>query len=62
MKRFEIWAQFDDGITAKVETHKSAEHAQAAIDAMENEDRNDLACSYGFPHGIPAYSIKEVRA
>ena len=60
MKRFEIWAAFEDGITAKVETHKSVKHAQAVIDAMDNQNRRDIAEGYGFPHGAPNYSIREV--
>lgn len=59
MKRFEIWASFEDGITVKVETHKSAKRAQIAIDAMDNANERDIAEGYGFPHGVPAYYIKE---
>lgn len=60
MKRFEIWAAFEDGITAKVETHKSVKRAQAAIDAMDNQNRRDIAEGYGFPHGVPTYFIKSI--
>lgn len=45
MKRFEIWAEFPDGCEAKV-------------DAMNAANRNDTACGYGFPHGVPAYTIR----
>jgi hypothetical protein len=58
MKKFEIWAKFEDGVEAKVETHKSLKSAQAAVDAMNNHNRNDLACGYGFPHGVPTYEIR----
>ena len=58
MKKFEVWAKFEDGIEAKVEIHKSFKAAQAAIDAMDNKNRNDLANGYGFPHGIPTYFVK----
>ena len=59
MKHFQIWASFPDGTTAKVEAHTSAKRAQAAIDAMDNANRRDLAEGYGFPHGVPTYSIRE---
>lgn len=59
MKRFEIWAEFTDGIETKVETHKSIKRAQNAVDAMNAENRNDIACGYGFPHGVPTYTIRE---
>lgn len=58
MKKFEIWAQFPDGSEAKVETHKSVKGAQAAIDAMNNHNRVEASIGYGFPHGIPTYTIK----
>lgn len=58
MKRFEIWAEFLDGIETKVETHKSVKRAQNAVDAMNAANRNDTACGYGFPHGVPAYTIR----
>lgn len=58
MKKFEIWATFEDGIEIKVETHKTAKNAQTAIDAMNNQNRRDLAVGYGFPHGVPTYSIR----
>jgi len=58
MKKFEIWATFEDGLEVKVETHKRMEHAQAAIDAMNNHNRVDLATGAGFPHGVPSYSIR----
>lgn len=57
-KKFEIWATFENGKTVKVEVHKSLRSAQAAIDAMNNRNRNDLAEGYGFPCGVPSYSIK----
>ena len=34
MKRFEIWATFENGMTAKVETHKRMKSAELAVDAM----------------------------
>ena len=58
MKRFEIWAEFTDGIETKVETHKNVKRAQNAVDAMNAENRRDLAEGYGFPHGVPAYTIR----
>lgn len=58
MKKFEIWATFEDGLVVKVEAHKTAKNAQTAIDAMTNRDRRDLAVGYGFPHGVPTYSIQ----
>ena len=60
MNKFEIWASFPDGIEAKVETHTSAKRAQIAIDAMDNANRRDIAEGYGFPHGVPKYSIRTV--
>lgn len=58
MKRFEIWAKFEDGIEAKVEVHKNRRAAQAAIDHMNASNQNDLAAGYGFPHGVPTYEIR----
>ena len=58
--RYEIWATFEDGITARVESHKSMRNAEAAIGAMEHMNRADLADGCGFPHGVPTYSIKKV--
>ena len=59
MKKFEVWARFEDGIQAKVETHTSLMRAQNAIDAMNNQNRHELAEGYGFTHGIPTYYIIE---
>lgn len=61
MKRFEIWAEFTDGIETKVETHKNVKRAQNAVDAMNAANRNDIACGYGFPHGVPHYRIRAVQ-
>ena len=61
MKKFEIWATFENGLTVKVETHKSKEAAQSAIDAMNNHIKNDLAVGYGYPYGIPTYTIKYIH-
>ena len=58
MKKYEIWARFEDGLEVKVEIHKSAKTAQTAIDAMNNKNRNDLMVGYGFPHGVPTYTIR----
>ena len=58
MKKFEIWATFGNGLTVKVETHKTKKAAQSAIDAMNNHIRNDLAVGYGYPYGVPTYSIR----
>lgn len=58
MKKFEIWASFEDGIEVKVETHKTMRCAQSAIDAMEHANKLDIAEGYGFPHGVPVYSIR----
>lgn len=58
MKKFEIWAKFEDGLEVKVETQTSVKRAQNAIDEMNSHNRNDLACGYGFPHGVPTYEIR----
>lgn len=58
MKKFEIWATFEDGIECKVETHKNKKRAELAIEAMNAKNKNDFAIGYGFPHGVPVYSIR----
>lgn len=55
---FEIWALFENGMEVKVETRKSLKSAQAAIDAMDRANLNDIAEGYGFPYGVPAYIIR----
>lgn len=60
MKRFEIWATFENGMTAKVETHKRMKSAELAVDAMNCKNLNDVAQGYGFPCGVPTYSIKTI--
>ena len=60
MKRFEIWATFENGMSAKVETHKRMKSAELAVDAMNSKNLNDVAQGYGFPYGVPAYSIKTI--
>ena len=57
MKKFEIWAKFEDGIEVMVEIHKNIDCARNAVDAMNGRNRNDLACGYGFPHGVPTYYL-----
>lgn len=57
-KRFEIWATFENGKEVRMETHKTMKSAQAAVDAMDNRNQRDLAEGYGFPCGVPAYSIR----
>lgn len=58
--RFEIWADFASGASVKVETHKREKDAMNAVDAMNNHNMRELAAGYGFPHGVPAYTIKRV--
>lgn len=58
--RFEVWADFEDGMTARVESHKRERDALNAVDAMNNHNKRDIAAGYGFPHGVPAYTIKRV--
>lgn len=57
-RKFEIWATFENGKSVKVEVHKNLRSAQSAVDAMDHKNRIDLACGYGFPCGLPTYSIK----
>lgn len=61
MKRFEIWAEFPDGCEAKVESRKSLKQASNAVDAMNAANRNDIACGYGFPHGVPEYIVRAAQ-
>lgn len=61
MKRFEIWAEFPDGFEAKVESRKSLKQASNAVDAMNAANRNDIACGYGFPHGVPEYIVRAAQ-
>ena len=58
MKKFEIWATFENGMTVKVETHKTKKSALSAIDAMKAHNRHDLVVGYGFPYEVPTYTIK----
>lgn len=58
-RKFEIIAIFPNGKKAKVETHKNIKTAQAAVDAMNNKNKNDLALGAGFPQGVPTYNIME---
>ena len=58
MKKFEIWATFENGMAVKVEIHKTKKSALSAIDAMNAHNRHDLAVGYGFPYGVPTYTIK----
>lgn len=58
MKKFEIWATFENGIEAKVETHKTEKSAQSAIDAMNHHNQYEMSIGYGFPYGVPAYTIR----
>ena len=57
MKRYEVWAKFNDGLNVLVETHKTENNARAAVDAMNNQNRRDIAEGYGFTHGVPKYYI-----
>ena len=58
MKKFEIWATFENGKTAKVEVHNTMKAAQLAVDAMNAHNQHDLSVGYGFPYGVPTYTIK----
>lgn len=58
MKKFEIVAMFPDGMEAVIERHSSLKRANSAVDAMNNHNRNDAAVGYGFPHGVPAYTVR----
>lgn len=60
MKRFEIWAEFENGMTARVETHKRMKSAQNAVDAMNSKNLVEVAQGCGFPYGVPTYTIKTV--
>lgn len=57
-KLYEIWAEFPDGVEAKIESWKSLKRANSAVDAMNHANQCDLAEGYGFPHGVPVYSIR----
>lgn len=57
-KWYEIWAKFPDGVEVKIESWKSLKRANSAVDAMSHADQRDLAEGYGFPHGVPTYSIR----
>ncbi len=58
MKKFEIWATFENGVETKVETHKTEKSAQIAIDAMNRHNQYELSIGYGFPCGVPTYTIR----
>lgn len=58
MEKFEIWATFEDGHEAKVETHKTKKSALNAIDAMNRHNQYELSIGYGFPYGVPTYTIR----
>ena len=58
MKKFEIWATFENGMTVKVETHKTKKSALSAIDAMNAHNQYELSIGYGFPCGVPTYTIR----
>lgn len=58
MKNYEIWAIFKNGIESKVETHKSKKEAKNAIEAMNAHNQYELSIGYGFPYGVPTYTIK----
>ena len=58
MKKFEIWAKFEDGIEVMVETHKTLKNAENAVDAMNHRNEYELSIGYGFPRGVPTYTIK----
>lgn len=58
MKKFEVWAKFENGKEAKVEVCKTLKSAQNAIDAMNAHNKHDLAVGYGFPYGVPTYEIR----
>ena len=34
--------------------------AELAVDAMNSKNLNDVAQGYGFPYGVPTYSIKTI--
>ncbi|MCQ2507277.1 MAG: hypothetical protein MJ097_00650 [Dorea sp.] len=57
-KKYEIWATFENGMTVKVESHRSERSAQNAIDAMNHHNCIEVANGCGFPYGVPTYSIK----
>ena len=57
-KWYEIWAEFPDGVEAKIESWKSLKRANSAVDAMNHANQRDLAEGYGFPHGVPVYRIR----
>lgn len=58
MKKIEIWATFENGIEAKVETHKTEKAALNAIDAMNAHNQYELSIGCGFPYGVPTYTIR----
>ena len=58
MKKFEIWAIFDNGMSVKVETHKTEQNARKAIDAMNCKNQYEMSIGYGFPYGLPTYVIR----
>lgn len=59
--RFIVTQQVGDFEPVKVVSLKSRNEAEAAIRIFERDDRNEMREGYGFPHGMPKYSIVEER-
>lgn len=58
--RYDIYATFENGVSTKVERHTKLANAQSAVDAMNIHNKHDIEQGYGFPYGVPKYTIKEV--
>lgn len=57
-KKYEVWAIFQNGMNVLVEIHKTEQSARNAIDAMNHKNQYEMSIGYGFPYGVPTYTIR----
>lgn len=57
-KIYEIWAEFEDGTSTKVESYSRLQDAKNDIEVKNLLNIVRVVAGVEFPHGFPTYVIK----
>jgi hypothetical protein len=55
-----IYSKVGNYEAKRVEICKNQKEAEATVRLYEKQDRYEVSCGYGFPHGWPVYEIRDI--
>ena len=59
-KKVEIWMKVGEYAPVMLEVCRNIVIATIRIERYQHQDKREMEDGYKFPHGIPAYELKEV--